>query len=90
MWYTVCVCYPSAMGDEGVVENVKDSDRELIGGPLDGLVLEFSKEEILWTIPGMFPGMDGNPLSQSDWGNHVYALRKTEPGRMYYVGVLSD
>ena len=90
MWYTVCVCYSGGLGDEGAVESVGLRERELMGGPLDGLVVEFSSEQIIWTIPGMFPGMDGNPLSHnSDWGTHVYALRKTEPDRMYYVGVMS-
>ena len=74
MWYTICVCYPIDLVDEGVGQPSETNEVELIGGPLDGLVLDFSGDEDVWTVPGMMPGMvPGLPSSKGvDWGLHVY------------------
>ena len=88
-WYTICICYPIDLVDEGVGQDLEAEKRELVGGPLDGLVLDFSDDEDVWTIPGMLPGMvPGSPFSQGyDWGMHVYARRKYCREKMYHVGV---
>mgnify|MGYP003636972942 FL=1 len=89
MWYTICVCYPIDLVDEGVGQPSETNEVELIGGPLDGLVLDFSGDEDVWTVPGMMPGMvPGLPSSKGvDWGLHVYARRRKSCDKMYHVGV---
>tara|TARA_R100000664_G_C2759740_1_gene149810 strand:+ start:1201 stop:1464 length:264 start_codon:yes stop_codon:yes gene_type:complete len=85
MWYTICICYPEGRGDEGVGES--SVVRELIGGPLDGLVVEADENDLVWTIPVMFAA-DEFLNSFPSVGEHVYAYRKSEPGKMFYSGVM--
>ena len=85
MWYTICVCYPDSRFDEGVGEKLEA--RELIGGPLDGLKVEADENDLVWTIPVMF-SENGFFDSFPSIGEHVYAYRKSKPGKMYYSGVM--
>ena len=87
MWYTLCVCYPDT--DFSETEDPSTCVLELIGGPLDGLVVEADKDDLVWTIPVFFSS-DRFPGSIGSGGSHVYNVRREEPGRMFYAGVLNS
>ena len=84
-WYTICVCYPDGRNGEG--ETRGSCVRELMGGPLDGLVIEADEGDLVWTIPVFFATDEYLNMVPSS-GEHVYAYRRSEPGKMFYTGVL--
>ena len=92
-WVTICMCYPEVPGEEpgGEGESSGTCIRELIGGPLDGLLVESNPDDFVWTVPAMAPLQEPIvPFSVTNrWVGHVYARRKGDFTRMYYSGFMS-
>ena len=87
------MCYPEEPGREpdGEGEEAFACVRELMGGPLDGLVVETGPDEVVWSVPVITPTKDlGLPFPAAKrWGAHVYAKRRDDPDRMFYSGFMS-
>lgn len=91
-WVTICMIYPEELCREldGEGEVAFACVRELMGGPLDGLIVETGPDEIVWSVPVLTPAKDLGltfPVKKR-WGAHVYAKRRDDPDRMFYSGFM--